>query len=179
MTNWEDEIKTINSGLERFRALNVYQLNLKPEPGKWSIAQQFDHLITINSTYFPIFDEIRAGTYKLPWQGRVAFIYNLLGKLILKSVEPGNSRKTKTFPIWEPSKSEIPGDILDRFLEHQNKLSELMVSCKDLIEKGQVISSPANKNIVYTVEIAFRVILTHERRHIMAAERILGSNDMK
>ena len=55
----------------------------------------------------------------------------------------------KTFPIWEPAKSEISGDILSRFEKHQTDLKNLITGSKDLLEKRTVISSPANKNIVY------------------------------
>ncbi|CAZ97441.1 Putative protein [Zobellia galactanivorans] len=34
-----------------------------------------------------------------------------------------------------------------------------------MIEKGCIISSPANKNIVCRLETAFDIIVTHEQRH--------------
>jgi hypothetical protein len=36
-----------------------------------------------------------------------------------------------------------------------------------------VISSPANKNIVYKLETAFDIIVSHEQRHLEQAKEIL------
>jgi len=36
---------------------------------------------------------------------------------------------------------------------------------KKLAEKRTIISSPANKNIVYKLRTAFEIIIAHEQRH--------------
>jgi hypothetical protein len=46
-------------------------------------------------------------------------------------------------------------------------------AAKELVEKGVVISSPANKNIVYKLETAFDIIVSHEQRHFEQAKEIL------
>jgi len=48
----------------------------------------------------------------------------------------------------------------------------MIENSKDLVEKGTVISSPANKNIVYKLEKAFEILLTHERRHFEQSKEI-------
>ena len=97
---------------------------------------------------------------------------DFFGKIILKSVLPDRKRKMKTFPKWEPSYSRINGDILQQFEHHQGELKSLIESSKDLIEKGAVISSPANKNIVYSLKSAFDIIVTHEFRHLEQAKEV-------
>ena len=79
----------------------------------------------------------------------------------------------KTFPIWEPSKSEISDDILERFINHQSELKELIKNSEDLLARRSVICSPANKNIVYKLETAFDIIVTHEQRHFEQAKEVL------
>lgn len=175
MTNrWNDKIDIVtNSFLQEFGALNSEQLNLKPDSNSWSIAQNIDHLIVINESYYPIVQSIRNGSYKLPFAARLGFLVNFLGKFILKSVQPDRKRKMKTFPIWEPTKSEIAEDILVRFQKHQSELKELINNCKDLLESETVIYSPVNKNIVYKLETAFDIIVTHEQRHLEQAREVL------
>lgn len=175
MTNrWNDTIDIItNDFFQKFGALNSEQLNLKPDSNTWSIAQNIDHLIVINESYYPVIQSVRDRSFKLPFLGKVGFLVNFLGRFILKSVQPDRKRKMKTFPIWEPSKSEIAGDILARFKKHQNELKELIDNCNDLVESGTVISSPVNKNIVYKLETAFDIIVTHEKRHFEQAKEVL------
>jgi hypothetical protein len=81
----------------------------------------------------------------------------------------------KTFPIWEPIKSDIKEDIWERFEKNQNELKILIQSSSDLLDKGTIISSPANRNIVYKLETAFTIIVSHEKRHFeqsLEVERI-------
>ena len=44
-----------------FGNLNPSQINWKPSPERWSVAQCFDHLLTSNRGYLPIFDSVLAG----------------------------------------------------------------------------------------------------------------------
>ena len=166
MENWREQIdKNTQSYIETFGELSIEQLNWKPNSETWSIAQNIDHLIVINKTYFPVIESIRKGTYKTPFLGKLEFVVSFFGKMILKSVQPDRKKKMKTFPIWEPLKSEIPIGILDRFKEHQSELIIMIENSKELVEKGTIISSPANKNIVYKLRTAFEIIVAHEQRH--------------
>ncbi|MBL4715689.1 MAG: damage-inducible protein DinB [Bacteroidetes bacterium] len=175
MTNkWTNRIDEItNSFNNEFEGLSVEQLNWKASEKVWSIAQNIEHLIVINETYYPTMKTIREGNFNIPIIGKIGFIVNLLGNFILKSVHPDRRKKMKTFPIWEPSKSEISADILERFVSHQSKLKELIQNSEDLLAKGTIISSPANKNIVYKLETAFDIIVTHEQRHFEQAKEVL------
>jgi len=171
--HWENKINEITTSFKSaFGHLDADQLNWKPSPEVWSIGQVTDHLIVINKTYFPVIDRVRNGTYKLPWITKFKFMVKFLGNFILKSVEPERQRKIKTFPIWEPAQSNIPGNILEQFEQHQQALIQLIKNCDDLLQKNTVISSPANRNIVYTLEKAFDIITTHEQRHFNQAKEI-------
>lgn len=163
-----------NSFKAAFGNLSAEQLNWKPNAQTWSIAQNIDHLIVINESYYPVIKSVREGTYKLPLMGKMGFMVNSMGKMILNAVEPTRRKKIKTFPIWEPAKSNIGPDILNRFEKHQEELKKVIASSEDLVEKGAVISSPANKNIVYKLGTAFDIIITHEQRHLEQAKEVLS-----
>ena len=165
--NWTDQIDQNTADFEEaFGELNAEELNRKPNANTWSIAQNIDHLIVINSTYFSIFNEMREGSYDLPFIAKIGFIVNLFGRLILHAVKPETKRKIKTLPKWEPSESEISPDILERFQKHQEALKHEIIDCKDLLAKNAIISSPANKHIVYRLKTAFDIIVAHEQRHL-------------
>lgn len=170
---WIDLIdKNTAAFVSSFGNLSAGQLNWRPDAGTWSIGQNIDHLIVINTSYWPVIESVRNGSYRLPWLGKVGFVVRLIGHAILRSVQPDRRRKMKTFPVWEPSSSDIPHDIIERFKAHQEKLKELVVSSGDLIARGTVISSPANRNIVYTLATAFDILVTHEQRHLAQAREL-------
>ncbi|HEY3404261.1 MAG TPA: DinB family protein [Ohtaekwangia sp.] len=156
-----------------FGNLSEAQLNWKPDPQTWSIAQNIDHLIVINKTYYPVIQSVREGTYTLPLIGKFGFMVRFMSKVLLNAVQPDRRKKMKTFPVWEPSSSTIAGDILERFGDHQEDLKHLIINSQDLLEKGTLISSPANRNIVYKLETAFEIIVIHEQRHFAQAREVL------
>jgi hypothetical protein len=171
---WAIQIDKVTSAFKKeFAGFTYEQLNWKPTEKVWSVAQNIEHLITVNETYYPVIKNVMEGSYKIPLIGKVGFMVNAIGNMILNSVKPTRKRKIKTFPIWEPSKSKITEDILSRFEKHQSTLKQMIASSSDLLTKGTVISSPANKNIVYTLEKAFDIIVAHEQRHFEQAKELL------
>lgn len=171
---WITQIdQTTNAFAKHFGTLSHEELNWKPHPETWSIAQNIDHLIVINESYFPILTDVRAGRFKAPFLARFGFVVSFLGKAILNAVEPTRKKKAKTFAIWEPSNSQISEDIVQRFTMHQTELKQQIASSKALLQARTIIASPANKNIVYSLETAFDVIVTHEQRHLAQAQEVL------
>ena len=175
MNHWINTIdRTTENFQEHFANLSKEELNWKPNPKAWSIAQNIDHLIVINQTYFPVLAALKAGTYQTPFTAKIGFLVSYFGKMILNSVKPEYKKKIKTFPIWQPAQSEISEDILDRFTQHQSELKEMITEAKPFLDQGTIISSPANKSIVYKLETAFDIITTHEQRHLAQAKVVLG-----
>lgn len=170
ITTWTSQLKEVTQQFQKeFGHLFEEELNWKPDAATWSVAQNLDHLITLNETYFPVIHQLKEGTYFLPWLGRFSMATRFLGNFILSSVSPMRTKKIKTFPLWEPKTNNIDGAILDRFVAHQQELIALIQSSKRLLEQQAVISSPANRNIVYTLERAFDIIISHEQRHLNQA----------
>jgi hypothetical protein len=161
-----------NKFAQSFRALSVEQINWKPDSTVWSIAQNLDHLIVINRTYFPIIEQLKTGSYQTRFIANWNWLVHLTGKIVLKAVQPDRNKKMKTFPIWEPSKSNFGLDILTDFEKHQSELKAMIQSSSYFLDTETVISSPANKNIVYKLETAFDIIVTHEFRHFEQAKEV-------
>jgi hypothetical protein len=171
---WTSSIdNTTNDFVKSFGTLTSMQLNWKPNADTWSIAQNIDHLITINSTYLPILASLEANTYSVPPVGKVEFLVRYFGKFILRSVQPDRRRKMKTFAIWEPVNGELDGDVLGRFQTHQQLLKTTIQTHQDLLRRNPVISSPANRFVVYRLQTAFDIIITHEKRHYEQAAELL------
>jgi predicted nuclease of restriction endonuclease-like RecB superfamily len=87
-----NRVSQLNSITEEFFSafsrLNKDDLNWSPDSSTWSIARNIDHLIVINSTYFPLFDAIKSGNFKEPFLGKFGFWVDWIGSFILKSVQP-------------------------------------------------------------------------------------------
>jgi hypothetical protein len=173
---WNDRIAAVSAAVEReFGHLDADRLNARPAHGTWSIAQNLDHLIRLNGSYGPVIEEVRRGEHRPPFTARLPFLPQSLGRMLLKAVQPDGKRRMRTFPVWEPAAEPVPADIVPRFLAHQEELQALITSSDDLVERQAVISSPANRHIVYPLEAAFDVIVAHEERHLAQARDALAA----
>jgi uncharacterized damage-inducible protein DinB len=167
---WQQKIDELTQEFrDRFADLPADELGRKPNAQTWSIAENMQHLIVVNESYFPVLEELKAGKYKVPFMARLSFFVNFMGNTILKAVEPSRKKKMKTFPIWEPTAAAINGDIVTDFTTHQAKLKKAIVAAEELLQKKTIISSPANRNIVYTLQKAFEIMIAHEERHLNQA----------
>lgn len=170
---WATDLDSITDSFKKdFGKLTPDELNWKPNSQTWSVAQIIHHLIVVNESYYPILNQIRNNSYYTPRYGQIGFINRFFGKLVLNAVKPTQKRKTKTFPIWEPDLSTIRGDIVFHFEKHQQDLKQIIEESDGLIQKGVVISSPANRMIVYKLETAFDIMVAHERRHLQQAHLV-------
>lgn len=156
-----------------FGTLSEEDLNWKPDAQTWSIAQNIEHLILVNESYYPVLESLRSGSHRAPFLGRIGFLVSLLGKAILGSVQPDRKRKMKTFPLWRPKESRAVPGILAQFEAHQAELVRRIEAAVQVAGGDTVISSPANRNIVYTLETAFDIMAAHEKRHLEQAREVL------
>ena len=172
--NWAQEIDKITLVAEMlFSGLSSEQLNWKPNSETWSIAQNLEHLIVVNETYYPVLSSLKKGTYKKRFLANFGFIVSFFGKTVLNAVKPDRKKKMKTFSIWEPGQSRVGIDIISRFKKHQSELQKQINEAKELLTNRIVISSPASKIVVYRLEIAFDIVVNHEQRHLEQAKEIL------
>ena len=174
MEKWTNQIDRITKMfIESFSNLNAEQLNWKPDEKTWSIAQNINHLIILNQTYFPKFENIKQGKNKLPFISKFGFIVRFFGNSIKKFAHPDRKKRARTFQFWEPVKTDFSKDILADFQKHQTELKRHIEESKEWINGKTIISSPANNNLVFTLETAFDILVTHEERHYNQAKEVL------
>ncbi|MCF8238227.1 MAG: DinB family protein [Saprospiraceae bacterium] len=174
IAQWSDRIDKVSAAINICCTdLDLESLNIKPNLESWSIAQILDHIMTTNQSYFPMLDKLALGEFDLPLHGRLPFLRRFFGRFILKGVSPKREKKISTFPIWEPSSSQLPGDMVARFSSHQAKLKSRIEDALPLLEKGARIYSPASRMIVYSLADAFEIIVTHEERHLEQVKEVL------
>ena len=171
---WTLHIDKVTADFFReFSSLTSSDLAWKPGSNGWSIAQNIDHLITINNTYFPIVNSLRTGQYRQPLLAKIRFIVDQSTKLIMDTVHCDPIREMKTFAKWRPTNEPDDENILDKLARHQDSLKQLVADSYELLDKQVVISSPGNKFILYKLSTAFDIIVAQEKRHFDEAIEVL------
>jgi hypothetical protein len=175
ITNWTAKFDPITERyMTTFGSLSEEDLNTKPYPQSWSIAEIVQHIVLTNESYYPILESLNRGDYQVSIVGKIGFMTKMFGTIILKSVEPERKRKVKTFPVWDPTRSTIPSGILQRFQADQERNKKFLEKNRKLFGKNIKIASPANKNIVYSLDILPNILLDHQKRHFNQAVEVLG-----
>ena len=172
--HWIAEIDQISHTTEHLlKDLDEVQLMKRPTSQSWSIAENLQHLIQVNRSYFPIFDKLKNGTLQTAFVGKFGFFTRLFGNILYQSVNENRAKKIKTFPLWEPRITEEGYEVLAKFLSHQEDLKKKIKELEPYILQEKVIHSPANKLIVYTLPRALDIIVEHEKRHLAQCAEIL------
>jgi len=158
---------------EVFGGLDAAQLNWKPSAERWSVGQCFDHLIKTNSTFFRGMERIAAGTYKSSTWARVSPLSGFFGRMILRSLDPVKGRKSKAPRVFEPAKSDVDADVMERFASHQEELVRRMSATAGTDLRRTMVTSPVAAVATYSLLDAYRIVVAHERKHFEQARRVL------
>lgn len=161
-----------NDARKVFGRLTKEQLNWKPSAERWSVAQCFAHLITSNSGYLAIVDDVLNGQKKSSVWQKLPFLPSLWGKMLIKSLDPAQTRKMKAPKRFEPAQSDVSDSIINDFAAQQEKIIEKIKATANLDLEHIVITSPAASFVTYSLMDAYRIIVVHERRHFQQAQRV-------
>ena len=179
MSNVTTELRsTAEEAKAMFGGLSNRQLNWKPSEKSWSIAQCLDHLITAHSLYFPLFTRLADGDLRQTFWEKHSPLSGFFGRFLIKSLDPKNPTKMKTTSKGQPSTSEIGGDIIERFAEHQRVMAEHLERLPaDIEPETFTITSPLLGFATYTLGDALIFLPKHCRRHFDQAKRVLESKE--
>lgn len=158
---------------DRFGGLDERKLNWKPAAREWSIAQCLDHLARANRTYFPLFEQVLAGSKQATALERLPVWPWLCGRLILAAMTPSGARLLQAPAAFRPAEGGLGARAVEDFARHQAELARWFERLAHLDPRRVIITSPANRLATYSLAHTAAIILAHERLHIHQAERVL------
>ena len=178
-----DRIKAVVDELEQvaadardtFGTLSAEQLNWKPSEPEWSIAQCFEHLIVTNGLYFPNIQKVIDGKHRNNAFSKIPFGTDLIAFAMKNSLDPKQSRKMKTFKIFQPSESSVSATIIEDFAANQRELSDLAFAARSFDVNGIRIAEPLSTALNLRLIDAFEILSMHCRRHFDQAKRVIES----
>lgn len=175
--NIQAEGEKVLTSANNFLNLSQAQLSWKPAPSKWSASLCFLHLININNYFLEFYKQHFKENINANEKTFFPFKNSLMGKLIRNSVKPETKLKTKTTKNFDPKDSEVPKDIVEKFIDQHKTLMQLSEKFKNADIKNINITSPLNKFIKYNLGDSLEIIIFHDQRHILQAKNIVKTND--
>ncbi|HMX30373.1 MAG TPA: DinB family protein [Blastocatellia bacterium] len=158
-----------------FGKLTAEQLNWKPNPDSWSVAQCLDHLITINGPMLAGISLASSDAKSTRLIERLPFWSGLCGRMMVKALVPGGTQKFKAPPTGQPSASKLDPQIVSQFAAHQQNVAEKIKEVESRGLANVVMTSPFMSLITYSLLDACRIIVVHERRHFEQARRVMAA----
>lgn len=168
------DTELIINELNKFTSYSDEQLNWKPAYDSWSITECVSHLLVTNKLYFDEFGEQFSKKQIKTDCTKTVVKHKLISKFIIKSVDPANRKKVKTFPVFMPSSSRQDKTILQKFIHLQNDFINLVSSAENVNLNKYVMSSPASKIIKENFCDVLEIVRLHDRRHMNQAQGLLN-----
>ena len=156
-----------------FGGLSVKELNWKPDATSWSVAQCFEHLVTGNDL---LLDAARRAVTNGPssiWQ-RLPVLPGIFGRALITTQGPKVTRKYVAPSKAQPVSSEVPGDIIQRFVDQHESARRWLDTIDQRAAERAIMTSPFISFITYSAMDGVRLMVAHDRRHFEQARRVLG-----
>ena len=170
-------ISELNAADERAaavaKALTPQELNWKPRPGEWSVGQCLEHLYIANEVYLrAIANSLRGRPHAIvqdiasKWFGRW---------FIRHYIEPSSGTRRARAPKAITPGAQVDQSILDRFLDSNHEARELVHRAGNYDVNRIRFKNPFIPILRFTVGTGLEILVTHQRRHLLQAQRIRQS----
>lgn len=163
--------RTIIAELEMLKQEPLENLNRRPAPDAWSALECIEHLSLYGDFYLPeIENRIRQSRHK----PEPVFKSGLLGNYFAVSMLPKEKlNKMKTFKDKNPIGSRLDKTAIDRFVQQQQKMLDLLEQSKSVSINRTKTAISISTLIKLKLGDTFRFVIYHNQRHIAQAFRAL------
>jgi len=165
-----EQTRQIINQVEKLKTCDLQALTWKEDETSWNILECLEHLNLYGDFYLPqIESKIKNSNTKADGE----FKGSLLGNYFAKSMLPKEKlNKMKTFKDKNPLNAKLDKMVIDKFLDQQNRLLELLnQSRKVSLNKVRIPTSISNL-IRLNLGNTFQFFINHITRHLNQINRI-------
>jgi hypothetical protein len=173
LAGYERQIDRIVVDAENLLAgLTDEQFNWRPAPGRWSIAENIDHLRAMSAQYLPAIDEAIAAGQARSMYHEGPFRYGLFERFMEWSMEPPVRLRLKTSALVKPASTLRLDEAGPAFFQAQEDIRDRVRRSNGLDLATVKVRSPLATWLVLSIGKALGVVLAHERRHLWQAKQV-------
>lgn len=169
-----NDLKSVSDDARNtFGHLSTEQLNWKPAPEIWSAGQCFDHLVVAHEVMLSHIERKVRGAEKSSFFEKLPLLPKLFGGIVVNAVSPETARKIKNPAIFDPAKSDVAPDVIEKFLANQEKVAAAMAASENIDLEKTIMTSPVAAFVTYSLLDGYRIIVRHGERHVAQAKRVM------
>src|SRR5882724_32312 len=172
ITELLDRTELIKASTKAFLRLNEEQLNFKPDPSTWSIAEIFEHLNICNNIYIR---SILSRITKAPDEKEEEFRSGWLGDWLYVKIMPradGSVFKIRARKMMHADGCALNGqETLQKFLQQCDMIDDIL---RHVVTKNlQRIRIPFSSSRLLQLRLGdnLRYLIAHSERHLLQAHR--------
>ena len=143
----------------------------RPTPEAWSVAECLTHLNISVDAYFPIWDRELERAKRENRIAEGSYLLDFWGRVLIWSLEPPPRFRMKAPKKIQPVETGPTREIFPGFLARQQRIIETVEKARGLAIEKIKIASPVDSRVRYSVWSSFCLTASHERRHLLQAER--------
>jgi len=165
-----EQSRQIINQAEKLQSYDLNTLTWKENEISWSILECLEHLNLYGDFYLPqIEKEIKNSTTKTDLE----FKSGVLGNYFAKSMLPKEKlNKMKTFKDKNPLNAQLDKSVIDRFINQQIKLLELLNQSRNVSLNKVKIKTSISSLIKLKLGDTFHFFINHIIRHLNQIDRI-------
>ena len=148
------------------------RLAWSPEPGRWGIAQCFDHLATTFAAYERgLADAFARGARRGPPPTVARYRPTWVGRFMIRTLGPEVRMPFRVPKVFDPGVVARAGS-LDRFVASQHAFEEAIERARVVDIAAIRLTSPAAWFVRYSLGDALTIVTGHVERHLAPARRV-------
>jgi hypothetical protein len=174
LSELHDRLELVRNNVQPFCRLSEEQLNSRAIPGKWSIAEIFEHLNITHGLYLRAINNVMADA---PINNKDKFNSGWMGNLFYNIIMPrpdGTVFKLKAPKKLHSKTVQLNGrEVLGKFLQQIDEFDHILeLSAYVDLQKVKIPLSFTNLVKLRLGDI-LRFIAAHSERHLLQAQRVM------
>jgi hypothetical protein len=145
-----------------------------PSADSWSAAECLRHLSLSADAYFPVWQQVIATAGPRKTEMNAPYQMDFWGRFLSWMLEPPPRVRSKTPAPFVPVNCGQVAEVLDGFLERQERIVAALRRCRGRAVDQVKIASPIDSRIRYSIWSSFVVNAAHQRRHLWQAEQAVA-----
>jgi hypothetical protein len=149
------------------------QITWSPPEGGWSVRECLEHLSVTNALYADASGEVLSRAPRIDPARAPDFKPGMLSARFIRSLAPGKGRYKAPKPFLPDAESGFGVGSVERFFAVQPRLGKVIERMVSVDFTRTKVSSPVSSMIRFRIGDMMDIVLTHSKRHVQQAEKVL------
>ena len=166
--------KLLEEARAQFANLDPVTLQRRPDPEAWNILECFAHLNRYAEDYIPGLERAIHKAKARRWGPGYDIRYSGRGRRAIRRADPANTKQYKAAKLYNFRQQSIGPEMIKSFIINAERLLRIVQSARSVDINRATVPKMHSWIGKYSVANLLEYLVTHARRHVLQAQRLLG-----